>query len=352
MDFTFTEDQLTFKEAISRFLMTEAPPEMLRDIWETEAGRSQDLHRSIAAQGLTALSVPEEHGGLGMDDIAWALLTQELGYYAIPDSMVDTAYVATGLLSALPATVTVRDELLTQVAEGDTRVAVAHSINPLAADVHLADKILIEHQGEVHVVTGEQLEYQSNSSIDSSRRLSKVSFTPSAGTQVLDAQAGAAIWNETLNRGALAVAGQSLGLAQRMLDLSVDYAVQRKQFGKPIGSFQAVKHKLADVISGIEFAKPALYRAAYALANGDPRADLHVSHAKLACCEAAIVAARHGIQVHGAMGYTWEADLQMFMKRAWALNASWGTRQFHRQRIADDIFADGAAVGPRYTFGE
>lgn len=352
MDFTFTEDQLTFKDAISRFLMTEAPPEMLRDIWETEAGRSQELHCSIAEQGLTAVSVPEEQGGLGMDDIAWALLTQELGYYAIPDSMVDTAYVATGLLSALPTSVALRNELLTQVAEGNTRIAVAHSINPLAADVYLANKILIEHQGAVHVVTSEQLEQENNSSIDSSRRLSKVSFTPSADSQVLDAQAGATIWNEALNRGALAVAGQSLGLAQRMLDLSVDYAVQRKQFGKPIGSFQAVKHKLADVVSAIEFAKPALYRAAYALANGEARADLHVSHAKLACCEAAIVAARHGIQVHGAMGYTWEADLQMFMKRAWALNASWGTQEFHRQRIADDIFADGAAVGPRYTFGE
>lgn len=352
MDFTFTEDQLTFKEAISRFLMTEVSPEMLRDIWETDAGRSQELHRSIAAQGLTAVSVPEEQGGLGMDDIAWALLTQELGYYAIPDSMVDTAYVATGLLSALPAAHAVREELLAQVAEGDTRIAVVHSINPLAADVHLADKILIEHQGAVHVLTSDQLEQERNSSIDSSRQLSKVSFVPSSSTQVLDAQAGKAVWNETLNCGALAVAGQSLGLAQRMLDLSVDYVGQRKQFGKPIGSFQAVKHKLADVVSGIEFAKPALYRAAYALANGDPRADLHVSHAKLACCEAAIVAARHGIQVYGAMGYTWEADLQMFMKRAWALNASWGTREFHRQRIANDIFADGAAVGPRYTFGE
>lgn len=355
MDFTFTEDQLVFKEAISRFLMTEAAPEMLREIWETEAGRSQELHRKIAAQGVTAVSVPEAQGGLGMDDIAWSLLTQELGYYAIPDSMVDTAYVAVGLLSALPATLAVRNEILEQVVEGELRIAVAHSINPLVADVHLANRVLVEHQGEVHLVSREQTGYQdtgSNSSIDSSRRLSKINFVPTADSKILDAQDGAAVWNETLNRGALAVAGQSLGLAQRMLDLSVDYAVQRKQFGKPIGSFQAVKHKLADVVSGIEFAKPALYRAAYALAHNDPRADVYVSHAKLTCCEAALVAARHGIQVHGAMGYTWEADLQMFMKRAWALNSSWGTREFHRQRIANDIFADGAAVGPRYTFGE
>ena len=103
MDFTFTDDQLTFREAISRFLMTEAAPEMLREIWETDVGRSPDLRNKIAEQGLTALSVPEAVGGLGMDDVAWALMTQELGYYAIPDSLADTAYVATGLLAGLPA---------------------------------------------------------------------------------------------------------------------------------------------------------------------------------------------------------------------------------------------------------
>lgn len=137
-----------------------------------------------------------------------------------------------------------------------------------------------------------------------------------------------------------------------MLDLSVDYAIQRKQFGKPIGSFQAVKHKLADVAAAIEFAKPVLYRAAYALAHGEPGAALHVSHAKLACCEAGWLSARHGIQVHGAMGYTWEADLQMFMKRAWALNASWGTREFHQNRIANVVLGDGARIGPQFTFGD
>ncbi|MEP3561235.1 MAG: acyl-CoA dehydrogenase family protein [Marinobacter sp.] len=352
MDFTFTEDQLAFKEAISRFLMTEAPPEMLRDIWETEDGRSPELRRKMAEQGLTALSVPEEQGGLGMDDIAWSLLTQELGYYAIPDSMADTAYVAAGLLKSLPAGTHDRDDLLSRVAEGSIRLAIGHNINPLVADVHLADNILVEHQGEVHMVSREQAGYERNESIDSSRRLSKISVNPTAQSRIVDADVGSGIWAETLNRGALAVAGQSLGLAQRMLDLSVDYAIQRKQFGKPIGSFQAVKHKLADVVGGIEFAKPTLYRAAYALANNDPRSDLYVSHAKLACCDAASVAARHGIQVHGAMGYTWEADLQMFMKRAWALNASWGTRDFHRQRIADDILRDDADIGPRYTFGE
>lgn len=352
MDFTFTEDQLAFREAISRFLMTEAPPEMLRDIWDTDDGRSPELRGKMAEQGLTALSVPEQQGGMGMGDIAWSLMTQELGYYAIPDSLADTAYVATGLLSALPEGTPQRDEMLGLIAEGNVRIAVGHSVNPLIADVHLADVVLLEHQGEVHSMRRDAIGYERNPSIDSSRRLSRVSFTPSADSLLVAADQGRAIWAQTLNRGALAVAGQSLGLAQRMLDLSVDYAAQRKQFDKPIGSFQAVKHHLADVAGKIEFAKPVLYRAAHALAHNEGNIDLHVSHAKLACCEAAWLAARHGIQVHGAMGYTWEVDLQMFMKRAWALDSAWGDRAFHKSRVANAILAADAHIGPQFTFGE
>jgi len=141
-----------------------------------------------------------------------------------------------------------------------------------------------------------------------------------------------------------------LGLAQRILDLSVDYVAQRKQFGKPIGSFQAVKHHLADVASKIEFAKPVLYRAAHALARGERNVDVYVSQARLACCDASWLAARHGIQVHGAMGYTWEVDLQMFMKRAWSLDPSWGDRATHKSRVAAYVFSDEARLGPGATF--
>ncbi len=352
MDFTFTDDQLTFREAVSRFLMVEAAPEMLREIWETDSGRSPELRKNIADQGLTALSVPEDCGGLGMDDVAWALMTQELGYYAIPDSLADAAYVATGLLSALPAGTAERETWLGRIAEGSIRIAVDHPVNPLLADANPADLLLLANGDEVHVVARSAVKVEANASIDLSRRLGKVSWTPSAATLLAEGEAGRALWAQTLNRGALSVAGQMLGLAQRMLDLSVDYVAQRKQFGKPIGSFQAVKHHLADVATQIEFAKPVLYRAAYALAHQEAGVDARVSHAKLACGEAAWVAARKGIQVHGAMGYTWEVDLQMFMKRAWALDASWGDRGLHKSRIADAMLADGAALGPGHTFEE
>ncbi|MBS0542741.1 MAG: acyl-CoA/acyl-ACP dehydrogenase [Proteobacteria bacterium] len=352
MDFTFTDDQLTFREAVSRFLMTEAAPEMLREIWDTDIGRSPELRKNLAEQGLTALSVPEDCGGLGMDDIAWALMTQELGYYAIPDSLADTAYVAAGLIAALPAATASRDDWLGRVAEGSIRIAVGHPVNPLLADANLADLLLLAHGDEVHAVPRVQVTVEANPSIDLSRRLAAVSWKPATATLIADGAAGRALWAQTLNRGALSTAGQLLGLAQRMLDLSVDYVAQRKQFGKPIGSFQAVKHHLADVATKIEFAKPVLYRAAYALARGEAGADARVSHAKLACGEAAWLAARHGIQVHGAMGYTWEVDLQMFMKRAWALDAAWGDRGYHKSRVADAILVEGAALGPGHTFEE
>ena len=351
MDFTFTEDELAFREAISRFLMTEAAPEALREIWETDSGRSPDLRNKMAEQGLTALSIPEAAGGLEMGDVAWSLMTQELGYYGIPDSLGDTAYVAAGLISALPDSVPQKLEWLEQIGTGSLRIAVAHPVNPLVADAHLADLILLNNEGEVHALTRDQIEVEHNPSIDSSRRLMSVKWQSSADTLVVGAEQGQLLWQQALNRGALSVAGQLLGLAQRMLDLSVDYTAQRKQFGKPIGSFQAVKHHLADVASKIEFAKPVLYRAAYSQQQNDAEAALHVSQARLACGEAALLAARHGIQVHGAMGYTWEVDLQMFMKRSWALNNAWGDPAFHKARLSEFVLAEGAALGPGQTFG-
>ena len=127
---------------------------------------------------------------------------------------------------------------------------------------------------------------------------------------------------------------------------------QRKQFGKVIGSFQAVKHHLADVVTLIEFAKPVLYRAVLALDQGSKERAALVSHAKLACAEAAWTAGRKGIQVHGAMGYTWEVDLQMFMKRAWVLDSAWGDRAFHKARLVDTLFKEAAPLGPTATFPE
>jgi alkylation response protein AidB-like acyl-CoA dehydrogenase len=153
-----------------------------------------------------------------------------------------------------------------------------------------------------------------------------------------------------LDRGALGCAAQALGLAQRMVDMSVLYTADRQQFGRPIGSFQAVKHHMANVAVRLEYARAPVHRAAYALANHQDCASRAVSHAKLVACEAANLAAKNSIQVHGAMGYTWEVDLHIFMKKAWALANTWGSAGYHKGRVADYIFSDGAQLGAVGTF--
>ena len=350
MDFSFSQQQAEFRDAVRRFLVVEAAPEQLREYWETPNGRSEEMRGKITGQGITALSVPETYGGLGQDDVDWVRILEEAGYHGIPDSLADAAYVAVGLLNALPEGHPLAAEWLPRMVEGQARIAVGHPVNPLLHDGEIADHLLLWHEDAIHALAPSQAALTLNASIDQSRRLYGVQWQPDANSEVCDAATGAAIWRECLNRGALATAAQLLGLARCMLDLGVDYAAQRKQFGKPIGSFQAVKHHLADVAVKIEFAAPVVHRAAWSLANGHPRVDVHVSHAKLAASEAALAAARKSLQVHGAMGYTWEADLQMFMKRAWALEAYWGDRGFHKQRIATAVLADGAPLGPGNTF--
>ncbi|SFF57179.1 Acyl-CoA dehydrogenase, N-terminal domain [Fontimonas thermophila] len=351
MDFTFEEQQLAFRDAVRKFLMVEAAPEWLREIWETtQSGRSAELRAKLADQGLTALSVPEDFGGIGLGDLDWVLVQQELGYFAIPDSLTATAYLAVYLLTHLPADVALKREWLPRIASGKARIAVGHPVNPFVADAANADLLLLWHDDEIHALRQDQVKTRLNPSIDLSRRLYKVEWTPSEATRVCKASIGRALWAGALDRAGVAISAQLLGLAQRMLDLGVDHAAQRKQFGKPIGSFQAVKHHMADVAVKIEFAEPVVYRAAYALAKDDPHASLYVSQARLVAGEAALLAARKSLQVHGAMGYTWEADLQMFMKRAWALDATWGDRKFHKARIAAFLFDPNARLGPGETF--
>ncbi|HXG27513.1 MAG TPA: acyl-CoA dehydrogenase family protein [Nevskiales bacterium] len=350
MDFTFDDQQLAFHEAVRKFLVVEAAPERLREIWETKFGRSAELRAKLAEQGLTALSVPEAYGGLGQGDLDWVLVQQELGYHAIPDSLSDTAYLAAYILAGLPDGAQLKTDLLPKIATGTVRIAVGHPINPLVADAENSGLLLMWHDDEVHAIRPVDARLSFHASIDMSRRLYRVEWTPSAATRVCDAAHGRALWQGVIDRASAAIAAQLLGLAQRMLDLGIDYAAQRKQFGKPVGAFQAVKHQLADVAVKIEFAKPVVHRAAYALGHGDRHTGVYVSHARLAAGESARLAARKSIQAHGAMGYTWESDLQMFAKRAWVLDAAWGDRAFHKARVADHVLASGARLGPGETF--
>jgi alkylation response protein AidB-like acyl-CoA dehydrogenase len=135
-----------------------------------------------------------------------------------------------------------------------------------------------------------------------------------------------------------------------MIDLAVAYARERRQFGKPIGSYQAIQHALASVQVKLEFARPVLYYAATRVCDPGLRAQAAVSHAKVAATDAADLAARTAMQVHGAMGYSWEVDLHIYMKRAWALAGAWGDRSFHARRVSSLVLEGRIELGPERTF--
>lgn len=354
MDFTFTEDQLLFREEIKKFLINEITPEKIRELWKTDSGRSSELWTQLAELGLTGMTVPEDFGGLGMNEVDFVLLAQECGYVALPEPLVETVLVAVPLINALPDEA-VKFAWLPRITSGEAKVAVGLSQNLLVADAHIADLLLlqsVDNKGgdEIHALTKSQVQLTYNESVDPSRKLFSVKWTPSSATCVARGEVAKKIIEQSIQRGALGAAAQALGLAKRMIDLSVKYTSDRQQFGKAIGSFQAVKHRLANVAVPLEYAKAVVYRAASSVANDHPDAAAHVSHAKIVACEAAAAAAKNSIQVHGAMGYTWEVDLHIYMKKAWALNNTWGDMAFHKSRIAAFALADDNKIGAGRTF--
>lgn len=349
MDFTFNEDQLLFQEGVRDFLTNEVTPEKVRELWETETGRSDALWGSLTEMGLTGLTVPEEFGGMGMDELDFVLLAQECGYVALPEPLVQTVLVAVPTL-VNSSNEDLKAAWLPKVAEGAARIAVGLEQNLLVEDAHVADLILMEKAGALYAVEKGEAELEYNESVDLSRKLYKVTFNEANATLVADGDEAKALIAGALNRGALGCAAQALGLTQRMIDISVQYTSERTQFGVAIGTFQAVKHRMANVAVPLEYSKATVAHAAYAIANNLSTVDENVSHAKSVACAASLVGAKNSIQVHGAMGYTWEVNLHIYMKKAWALDKTWGNQAFHKARVADAIFADDAKIGAGNTF--
>lgn len=316
MDFRLPPEQTELRDAVRDYLTAEHAPEVLRRL-DAAGGRDPAIWDGLVGMGLTGLLVPESAGGLGFGTIEAVLVAIELGRANVAEPVADTALVAAPLLPERGA----------DIAAGSCKVALAHPRNPWIADLDAADVVIGGDKPGAPVPV---------ESVDPLRRL----FAPIA----------AADNDALLDRAALIAAAQLLGGAERMLDLAGAYAKDREQFGQPIGRFQAIKHQLASVAVKIEFARPVVLRAAYALEQGDARASIHISHAKLAATDAATLAAETAIQVHGAMGYTYEVDLHFWMKRAWALAGAWGDRAFHQRRVAAAVLHGAMTLGPAHTF--
>lgn len=354
MDFTFNDDQLSFRDAVGSLLQNEVTADSIRRRWETESGIDAAILNALTEQGLTAMLVPESLGGLGLAPVDFILLAEACGHVALPEPLVDTVLVA------LPLLVDVLDRglgngtvqtVIEGVCAGEVSLGISHPINPCVNFAESADWLLLPRGDELYLVPRSDVSLEARKSVDPSRRLAEVGFEPQEAHRIADGDAGAELLRATLNRGALATAAQLLGLARGMVEQSVRYSSDRQQFGRAIGVNQAVKHLMADVAVQLEYAKPVVYRAAYTVGVAPTRADFAVSHAKTAAARTALLAARHGIQVHGAMGYTWECDLQIWVKRAWALAREWGDEGFHKNRIHEWLLQPNALLGPEFTFG-
>ncbi len=352
MDFTFTEDQLLFCANVKKFLKNEVTADSIRASWATPTGRNNALWQQFVEMGLTAMLVPEQFGGLGMNELDFVLLAQSCGEVALPEPLVDTVLVATPLLAALATQDSRCASVLEKIATGERRIAVSHAVNNLVCDAHIADYLLLPSGNQIHLVPQDQVQLTAQESVDPSRRLFSVDWKVSEETCITNGVEGIGLLAATLNRGALGAAAQLLGLAEAMVQMTVKYTSDRHQFGKPIGSYQALKHHMANCAVKTEFAKPVLYRAAYTLSQRPLHADFAVSHAKVSAGEAALLAAKSSIQCHGAMGYTWECDLHIWMKRAWALDKFWGHAGFHKNRLHQWLMNPNAKIGADKTFGE
>lgn len=295
MRFAWTDDQLAFRDAV-------------RDVL-AKGGGWDDL----VAMGVPAVLVPEAGGGLGLDELFLVPVVEEAGRVALPEPLVETALVA--------APLGVAGRLVTASWRGEPA--------PWAAE---ATALLRVDDGAVRLV--DPVDAEPLASVDPDRRLGRVAAD--AGELVTDDPALVAL---TFDRAALGHAAFLLGLARTMLDLAVTHATDRHQFGVPVGSFQAVKHHLANARIAVEFAAPAVARAAWSVAHAEPTRGRDVSMAKCLATDAASIAGRASLQCHGAIGYTVEHDLHRYLKRSWALARAWGDRTFHADRVGSSLGA-------------
>jgi alkylation response protein AidB-like acyl-CoA dehydrogenase len=325
MRFAFTDDQLALRDGVRDVLAKECSPAHLRDAWANETGRIPGLWATLSDLGVVSLLAPEDQGGLGLSMIDLILVLEETGRVALPEPIVETAAIAVPILASFAP-----DALASLLAHG-TSAAVTIPEAPYAVWADTAATILDVGIDGVRVVPSAECTLVAHPSVDGARRLFEVTL-PGAPV-IADVRASGLAFRA----GVLGSAAQLLGLTDRMIEMTVDYAKERRQFGVAIGTFQAVKHHLANARLALEFARPLVYRAAVSITTNDPARSLHASMAKAAAGDAALTTARVALQVHGAIGYTTEYDLHLYMKRAWALAASWGDAAWHRAAIGKTV---------------
>jgi len=349
VDFTFSDEQRMMAASVRELLADVCSHAVLRAVAEGRDDAAAARWARYRELGLPGLLAPEAAGGLGLTSVDFVLIAEEIGRAAIPEALVEHAAVAVPLLLEYPDDPRVAP-VLEAAAAGAARVAVALHQEPFVAGVGEADWLLVGVGDELHLTPPSGVGLVEQPANDRLRRLHRVEYAPQPTTRIAR---GAGVRQSTaraFDRGALHTAAQCLGVAERMLEIGVAYASERKQFGQAIGAYQGLKHQFASAQVRLEFARPVVYAAAASLAGSGEKAQVAVSHAKLAAVAAADACARIAMQGHGAMGYSWEVDLHFYMKRAWALAGAWGDGNLHARRVQSALWSGAQPLGPAHTF--
>jgi alkylation response protein AidB-like acyl-CoA dehydrogenase len=366
VDFSFSSDQQLLKNSARAFLDEHCKPALVRSMFDDPRGESEALWKELAQLGWLGLSLPEDAGGAGLGMVETAIVLEEMGRAAFPGPYLPTVLAGTAIATA--GGQAQRARWLAAIAQGNARATVAFMEQDLALGLdatatqaerrgggwvlggvkqfvpwaHVADLVLVPARApegltlflvdlrargaSVTPLTGMDLTFRT-------ARLT-LSGVEVGADAVLGApgQAGPLL-DGLLRRGAVGAAAEMLGCARRCLDMAVDYARVREQFGQPIGAFQAIRHKCADMLVDVENSHAAVYYAAWALDAGADDQEIAASAAKAFVGDASRRVCGDAIQVHGGIGFTWEYDLHLYFKRAKALETAYGDAEYHRDLV-------------------
>jgi alkylation response protein AidB-like acyl-CoA dehydrogenase len=374
MDFGFSDEQEMLRQSARGLLEKECASTVVRRLLEDERGYDAELWKKIAGLGWTGLTIPEQFGGAGLSYVDLVLVLEEMGRVVLPSPFIWTMMVAEAINRAGSAAQ--KQALLPKIASGDliatpalleqTALWGAEGITLQAKpsgsdfvldgtklfvnDAHVAGCLLVAARSGGSGTDGITLfaiepgragiSLTALKTMDQTRKLSEVKFAgvkASAADVIGQPGAGWKTLSEVLDRGKVMLAAEMMGGAQKVLEMAVEYAKMRVQFGRPIGSFQAVQHKCANMMIDVEGAKSAVYYAAWAVSNEVNEAPLAAALAKAASSDAYRRVSADGIQVHGGIGFTWDHDMHLYFKRAKSSEFTFGDATYNRELVAQGI---------------
>jgi alkylation response protein AidB-like acyl-CoA dehydrogenase len=350
MQFGLSESQQILKTNARKFFAAECPLSEVRRIMETDTAQDKKLWRSMAEQGFLGVVFPEEAGGMGLGYVELAALAEEMGRALVPGAFLSNLFAgavlhAAGATKHLAAISTGEKTATVALLEADAnwdpdavKMPTLAGEKLFVQDAESADLIIVAARDAnklaLYLVESHAVEKTPMPAMDLTRRLYKVTFDHPAAELLVEGDAARKALDHALNVVTVALCAEMTGGMQRMLDIAVEYAKTRKQFGKPIGQYQAVQHQCADMLIYTESARSAAYYAAYTMTEGDAEASTAISVAKAYASDACRETGNRAVQVQGGMGFTWENDTHLFYRRAKASEMAFGDAAYHRERIA------------------